>query len=136
VGSSVRSPEEMKEAFSGVPPLPSTAFQAGPGLATAGQRLIEETNATLNSRRDLARRGAERPLVVIVGPSKIDGGVSRVVKRDGGSMRVETWEPGTGWVIGGASLDEFIPGACMPVSPELAKRLGIPDSELDPGEPG
>jgi hypothetical protein len=29
-----------------------------------------------------------------------------------------------------------MPGACTPVTPELAKRLGIPDSELDPGEPG
>jgi hypothetical protein len=96
---------------------------------------MDEMKAALNSRGDLARQGAEKPLVVIAGPSKIDGGVSRVVKRDGGSMKVETWEPGIGWVAGGASFDEFMPGACTPVSPELAKRLGIPDSELDPGEP-
>jgi hypothetical protein len=92
--------------------------------------------APLNSRADLAMQGAEKPLVVIAGPSKIDGGVSRVIEAQDGSMRVETWKPGTGWVVGGASLDEFMPGACTPVSPELAERMGIPASELDPGEPG
>ena len=71
-----------------------------PELVKAGQRLIDETNAELHSRGDLARRGAEKPLVVIAGPSKIAGGVSRVVKRPDGSSRVETWEAGIGWLPG------------------------------------
>jgi hypothetical protein len=114
----------------------SSAAALVTGLAKAGQRLIDETNMALPSCGDLARRGSEKPLMVIAGPSKIDGGVSRVVKFTDGSSRVETWEPGTGWVPGGASYDEFMPGACMPVSAELAARMGIPASELDPGESG
>jgi hypothetical protein len=90
----------------------SSAAALATGLAKAGQRLIDETNMALPSCGDLARRGSEKPLVVIAGPSKIAGGVSRVVKRPDGSSRVETWEAGIGWLPGGASYDEFMPGAC------------------------
>ena len=65
---------------------------------------------------------------VTAGPSKIDGGISRVVELSDGSGRIETWAPGKGWVEGEASLDEFIMAA--PVSPSLAARMGLPASEL------
>jgi hypothetical protein len=65
---------------------------------------------------------------VIAGPSRIDGRVSRVVEFADGSGRIESWKPGVGWVEGGASFDEFIMAA--PVSDALARRLGIPLSEL------
>ena len=65
---------------------------------------------------------------VVAGPSKIDGGVARVVELPDGSGRIESWKPGVGWVEGGASFDEFIGSA--PVSSKLARRLGIPLSEL------
>jgi hypothetical protein len=64
---------------------------------------------------------------VIAGPSKIDGGVSRIVEFADGAGRIESWKPGVGWVGGGASADEFIGAA--PVSSLLARRLGIPLSE-------
>jgi hypothetical protein len=89
------------------------------------------SNSTaINSHGELAKRGSEKSLEVIAGPSKIAGGISRVVSPDGGGLRVETWKPGVGWEAGGASLDEFMPGACTPVTPELAQRMGIPASEL------
>ena len=65
---------------------------------------------------------------VIAGPSRIDGGVSRIVEFADGSGKIGSWNPGVGWVEGGASFDEFIGAA--PVSPKLARRLGIPLSEL------
>jgi hypothetical protein len=65
---------------------------------------------------------------VIAGPSRIDGGVSRIVEFADGAGRIESWKPGVGWVEGGASADEFIGAA--PVSSVLARRLGIPLSEL------
>jgi hypothetical protein len=93
---------------------------------------LDESNAAINSCSGLAGRRSERPLSLI-GPSKTDGGVSRIVERPDGSAKGESWKAGTGWVEGGASSEEFMPGTCTPVTPELAKRFGIPDSELEPG---
>ena len=70
----------------------------------------------------------------VIGPARIDGGISRVRELPDGSAVIESWKPGVGWVEGGASLDEFIPGACTPVSEELAARMGIAESELDPND--
>ena len=72
----------------------------------------------------------EAKLKVVAGPSKVAGGVSRLVKLPDGSGRIETWVKGLGWTEGGARVDELMPGACTPVTPELAERLGIPPEEL------
>ncbi len=70
-----------------------------------------------------------KSLKVLTGPTVVANGVvGRVVEFPDASGRVETWAAGSGWVEGGASLDEFIMG--RPVSADLAKRLGIPAEEL------
>jgi hypothetical protein len=71
----------------------------------------------------------------VIGPVRIDGGVSRIRRLPSGGSVIESWKPGIGWVEGGASLDEFMPGACTPVSPELAQRMGIPVTDLDASDP-
>lgn len=72
---------------------------------------------------------------VITGPTKVSGGiVARVVKLPDGSGRIESWERG-GWTeTDTVTLDEFMPGAGLPVNKETRLRLGIPLSELCPGE--
>jgi hypothetical protein len=74
---------------------------------------------------------------IIAGPSKIGGiggDVARLIKLPDGSLRIEWWEPGLGWVeapAGAFTLDEFMPGPhCLPVSAATAARLRIPASEL------
>ena len=120
-------PEEERVALIDEP----SHFDASQEWEQDFKSLRNLSNSTaINSHGELAKRGSEKSLEVIAGPSKIAGGISRVVSPDGGGLRAETWKPGVGWEAGGASLDEFMPGACMPVSPELAERMGIPASEL------
>ena len=74
-----------------------------------------------------------KSLKILTGPTVVANGVvGRVVSLPDGGARVETWRPGSGWVVGGAFFDEFIMG--RPVSADLAKRLGIPASELASNE--
>lgn len=68
-------------------------------------------------------------LRIIAGPvvAPFDGDVARVVELPDGSGRIEVWKRGAGWVTapkGSISPDEFMPGACRPVSVNDAARLG------------
>jgi hypothetical protein len=70
--------------------------------------------------------GQRSPERVVIGPTKIDGQVSRLVELPGGGGRVQTWD-GTAWQPGGADVAEL---AKHPhASVELMDRLGIPESE-------
>ena len=63
----------------------------------------------------------------------INGDVARVVKLASGRCRIEWWVKGTGWTAapdGAFSLDEFMPGACRPVSVRDRARLGMPIAEF------
>jgi len=62
---------------------------------------------------------------VLVGPSVIDGAVSRIVSTPRGGSKVETWTPGKGWVAGGATMDEFFDAPPAPAA--TLKKLGIPN---------
>jgi hypothetical protein len=72
------------------------------------------------------------PPKTIAGPSVIDQGVARLAKLPDGSGRIEVWKQGAGWVsaAGSVTLDEFMLGACRPVSPRDRARLGISLSEI------
>jgi hypothetical protein len=51
------------------------------------------------------------------------------IKLPNGSGRVEYWKRGVGWIEapdGAFTLDEFMPGACRPVSVRDRARLGMP----------
>jgi hypothetical protein len=67
---------------------------------------------------------------IIAGPCDtpiINGDAARVVKLPDGSGRIEYWKRSVGWVTASAGafkLDEFVPGACRPVLPKDAARLG------------
>lgn len=106
------------------------------GLARQARDLHKEAMSAIEKRqsvlgdRDEGEISPKEESVkrVVAGPSKIDGGISRVVELPDGSGRIETWSPGKGWVEGGASPDEFLMAA--PVSPALAARMGLPASEL------
>jgi hypothetical protein len=91
--------------------------------------------------RQVAERDRWRPHLVvdnkrveiIAGPSVIDQDVARILKLPDGSGRIEYWRKGEGWTEaapGMFTLDEFMPGACLPVSASVRARLGIPASEL------
>jgi hypothetical protein len=93
---------------------------------------LQKRQSALSNSRPMNSGGQGKSLKpdkrVVAGPSNIDGGVARVVELPDGSGKIESWKPGVGWVEGGASFDEFIGSA--PVSSKLARRLGIPLSEL------
>jgi hypothetical protein len=55
---------------------------------------------------------------VISGPSKIDGGVCRMVELSDGSGRCQSWIKGSGWDEGGCFPSEFM--FAPPASSELA----------------
>ena len=51
----------------------------------------------------------------------------------GGGWRIEHRLKGAGWIEapdGAFTLDQFMPGACRPVSPRDCARLGIPAAEI------
>jgi hypothetical protein len=76
---------------------------------------------------------ARRRVKIVAGPSVIAQDVARVVELPDGSGRIEYWVKGTGWIEAPRGLftpDEFMPGACLPVSARTAARLGIPACEL------
>jgi|SRR6516164_4001517 hypothetical protein len=74
---------------------------------------------------------------VLVGPVAtpiMNGNVARLVKLPNGSIRIDYWKRGAGWIEaapGTFTPDEFMPGACRPASAKDAARLDIPASELD-----
>jgi hypothetical protein len=71
---------------------------------------------------------------VLVGPVVIDQIVARLISEPNGSIRVEYWKRGAGWIEAAPGMftpDEFMPGACRPASARDAARLDIPASELD-----
>lgn len=89
---------------------------------------IKNRQSALGESDDGAISAEERSVIrVVAGPSNIDGGISRVVGNPDGSLRIESWRPGKGWVKGAASLDEFL--MARPVSPSLAQRMKFPASE-------
>jgi hypothetical protein len=64
---------------------------------------------------------------IIAGPVVIDQIVTRLLKLPNGAGRIEIWKKGAGWTEarpGEITLDEFMPGACRPVSVRDAARLG------------
>ena len=74
---------------------------------------------------------------VLLGPVAtpiMNGNVARLVKLPNGSIRIDYWKRGAGWIEaapGTFTPDEFMPGACRPASAKDAARLDIPASELD-----
>jgi len=68
---------------------------------------------------------------VLFGPSDTDFGIARVVELEDGSGRVQVWDEGSkSWVS--SNKPELTPFEILntkPVSPGLAKRLGIPDTD-------
>ena len=70
---------------------------------------------------------------ILLGPSSIDGGVSRLVARDNGTVAVETWTP-AGWRPGGAGVDEVL--KAPPASRSKLDRLRIPEADRARGEWG
>ena len=67
---------------------------------------------------------------IIDGPSKIDGGVSRLVELPDGSGRVETWwAKQKAWKPGGATVDEFF--FAPPATPAFMRSQGIPESDIE-----
>lgn len=64
---------------------------------------------------------------VKIGPSVVDGGISRVVGDDS-VVWAETWAPKSrSWVEGGAMIGEVIPAP--PASAERMDALGIPEED-------
>ena len=68
---------------------------------------------------------------IIAGPvvAPFDGDVARVVELADGSGRIDYWVKGVGWTEAAPNaftLDEFMPGACRPVSAKDAARLAMP----------
>jgi len=72
----------------------------------------------------------ETPLKIAFGPSHIgDDVIARVIEHHDCSGHIESWNARTrSWEKGDASWDDFILG--RPVSPNRARRLRIPHSEL------
>jgi hypothetical protein len=66
---------------------------------------------------------------ILAGPCVIDQIVARVIRLPNGTGRMKD----TGWTAapdGAFSLDEFMPGACRPVSVRDRARLGMPIAEF------
>lgn len=66
---------------------------------------------------------------VLAGPVVIEGDVARVIKEPNGSGRIDVWTKGAGWTEaapGSITPDQFMPGACRPVSARDAARVGMP----------
>jgi hypothetical protein len=63
---------------------------------------------------------------VIAGPSRIDGGVSRIVEFADGSGRIESWKPGVGWVGQGGC-----PARRWQHASPLGGSAGVSDDEVD-----
>lgn len=70
---------------------------------------------------------------VLIGPTVVDGGVSRAVELSDGTARVETWD-GESWRLGGATFGEL--ATSPPASTSLMNRLAVPMSDRSPGELG
>jgi hypothetical protein len=71
-------------------------------------------------------------LKIIAGPCVIDQAVARLIKLPSGSGRIEVWKRSAGWIpaAGSITLDEFMPGACRPVSVRDRARVGMPVAEM------
>ena len=67
---------------------------------------------------------------VLIGPSCIDGGVSRLVQGEDGRTEVQTWGP-SGWRAGGASVGELM--MAPPASVRMLTLLGVPESDWGRG---
>jgi hypothetical protein len=102
------------------------AEESEPDLASLQMAEIKTQPVSASTCDAPAPNSPEKRKVLAAG--KIDGGVSRWVKEPDGSSKVETWEPGKGWVPGKDSIGEVM--GAPPVSPALASRLGIPPDDL------
>jgi hypothetical protein len=66
-------------------------------------------------------------------PVVASGDVVRLIKEPNGSLRIEMWQKGVGWITaspGSITPDELMPGACRPVSVRDRARVGMPVAEL------
>ena len=66
----------------------------------------------------------------VIASARIDATICRIIEFPDGSGQVQTWRGSEGWQLGGASLDEFLPGAALPISRELRERMGCHIEDL------
>ena len=67
---------------------------------------------------------------VLIGPTEVDGAISRVVS-NGKTAFVETWAGVRGWVRGGTTFASL--AKCFPADPETCAAFGIPAEDSGRG---